>query len=330
MSYEQLMKHAHDIRDKAIMRGTLETAEAIADHKQPQLTSTEPNQRNYSPTGEILPVLSERQMRDVTRHFSDVPEWFEPFSRLPDPSSFDPAIKALNGVLSTLSSTACNTNPVDRESFQVNDFVETLAPLQEDLRDWTGDAADDFRNNFLVHFASVTANDFKVGATLKSALESEKALWENARKNIDDIAEQTLTALDDLGAMSAAEWDVMWAVVAAGIALISIPLPGGLAIAAAVVGGAAGVMSAGAGAPDDPPVTRFTAGSSLGVIDQMRQAIRKLTNDICAAEAEIAMAVRKTDRVVAAHQDEFLTRRPALAGATASDIRSENYMGHEE
>lgn len=328
MSYQQLMEHAYDIRDKAIKYAAVETAIAITAGRQPHLTKPDPSQIGWNRPDHV--VLTDRQMLDIKRYFAEVPDWFEPFSKLPDPGSFDPAIKALNDVLGALSSTASNTNPVDRQSFQVNDFVETLAPLQEDLRDWTGDAADDFRNNFLVHFASVTANNFKLAAALKSALEAEKVLWEAARRDIDEIAEKTITALDDLHEMSAAEWDIMWAVVGAAIGVISIPLTGGLSVAAAVAAGAAGVMSAGAFAPDDVPSTPFSAGESSQVIDLMVEAIRKLTRDICTAEAEIAMAVRQANRVLAAHQEQFISRRPALAGVTANEIKSERYMGHEE
>lgn len=332
MTYQQLMKHAYDIRDKAISVAAVETATDITAGHRPFLTQAEPDQIGYARPDRV--ILSERQMHDIRQYFADVPEWFKPFAELPDPDAFTPAITALDAVLSTLSSSACNTDPFavakDKKSFSVNKFVETLTPLQEDLTDWTGEAADDFRNNFLTEFASDTANNFKLATALKSALVTEQVLWTAARKNIDDIAEAVLTTLDQLHEMTAAQWDVMWAVVGAAIALISIPLPGGLAVVATVAAGAAGVMSAGGGAPSDAKSTGFDAGNAPQLIGQMIEAIRKLTNDICTAEADIALGLRQTNAVVAANQNTFISRRPALADATASDIKSDRYMGHEE
>src|SRR5262249_25150169 len=93
-------------------------------------------------------------------------------------------------------------------------------------------------------------------------------------------------ALNHLHKMRSAEWEIMWAVVGAAIAIMSIPLDGPLGLAAAVAAGAAGVLSAGLGEPEDPPKTPFSASSSVQVTDLTLQAVRKLTQDIGAAEAE--------------------------------------------
>ncbi|MBV1851620.1 hypothetical protein [Catellatospora tritici] len=310
MSFEQLMQHATDIGNKAFKEGLGE------------LMATQ------SPS-----LVAQEQPKLIERCYGEVPRLFQPFSQIPDPASYTPAIETLKRALAKLSTGQDTRDPISTNgaNYYANPVLDKISGSESYIESWTGKAAMEFKTNFIDPFPSVARNQFILVSALKAALEAEQAMWAAARKDIDQIAENTLKALDAMDDCTSKEWAVTFTAAAAitGI-LLTIPTFGGsaaLAITISTVGAAAWVAAA---LPPSPPELTISGDETNAVLDSMHTAVNKASEVISETEQRIAKALENILDAVHGHRDYFVAPRPALVGATRQNIMNPEYMGYSD
>jgi hypothetical protein len=305
VSYADLMGHAAEIQAKAVQKaidnlGGRSNSESYMSTKRPEIEA----------------------------RFADIPALFAPFTRIPEPSSFDPLIAASGRVMGVLSSGQSPKDPIGGEVYPANIILDKVKGTESYIEDWTGVAAKNFKSFFIDPFPSVVSNQFTVAAVLKAALEAEQAVWAAVRTDIDTIAHKVLAALDNMDDCGKNEWTVGFTVLAS-IAFVGAALAvpgGGIAVGLTVAGGA---FSTAAAAPvvGDPPATDYHGETPEVVIAQMRAAIGDLTRAINSQEQRIADAIGRNHGLIAANRAAFVSPRPALADATPATVRDGSVLG---
>jgi hypothetical protein len=309
MSYEQLMDHAYAIEEKATKKAIVKHSEHLGDQG-PIAYSSIKDYRTYP----------------EYRLFSDVPGLFQPFTNLPDPSSFVPLIDDLDRAVGNLAWGQATEDPIHHLNYPANPVLDKMAGAESYIENWTGKAAMDFKANFLDPFPSIEHNQFMLAAVLKAALAAHQALWQSARKNIDDIAHGTLEALDTMDDCGRNEWPIAWTVVACVAGALAAPLTGGGSLALTAVSTAAWVTAA--NPPKSAPTTTYGGETAEVVIQHMREAITHLTQDIQHTEQVISSALSNNHAIVCENRSLFVAARPALAGATAATVTGPDQMGY--
>ncbi|WP_035848631.1 hypothetical protein [Cryptosporangium arvum] len=157
---------------------------------------------------------------------------------------------------------------------------------------------------------------------MRGAVDAEREIWTRARGDIDRIAHGTLNALDALEDCTKFEWTMTFTVLASVATIAAFPLTvTGLALSITVVGASSQVVAA--AALDDPPKTEYGARTVNGVLDNMREAITRVTAGIREQETTIADALREAANSIRGHREGFVAPRPALTAATRATIQEE-------
>ncbi|BCJ44414.1 hypothetical protein GCM10010168_12280 [Actinoplanes ianthinogenes] len=317
MSFDELMEHARDIQAAAI---------AAAMKEKGVREAPRPGDPPYTPhPGEDAARAA------IFSEFADVPSLFEPFAMTPDPASFDGLLQELSGGMNHLSSGRMPDDPITGDTYLVNVLLDRVGATESYLDQWTGDGGDKFRSKFVHDFSSIVTNQFIGCAVLRGALEAQKALWLNARANIDTVAHDTLTALDNMGHCGQNQWTMTWTIVASVAAVAAVPLSAGtslLGAAAAVTAvGAAGQVIA-AHQLNPKKETHYHGETAAVVIEQMRRGVAQAIGEIQQGEQLIAGVLRSLHASIDQHRGMFVSPRPALLDATPSTVFDDKYLGH--
>ncbi len=306
MSFEQLMEHADQIARRAWLKANENT--------DPQTGAS-----SYSP-----------QWFDNLRGMCEgVPGQFDPFSKMPNPGDYDAAIGMFKRGLEALSNGQENRDPISTNGsvYLANPQLTKLSGAESYIEGWTGKAAMEFKSNFIDPFPAVVRNQFIVVAALKAALEAEQAMWKKAREDVDKIAHDTLTALANMGESGKNEWTMAFTVVASVAAVgATLVAPGVGVIAITAIGSASQVVAA--AAPDDPPKLQVSGEHPDQVLRAMGDCLRRLQEEIDNTDRKIANAVMSINGSIHAERDAFVSKRPALAGATKESIKDPGQMGY--
>ncbi|WP_328607309.1 hypothetical protein OG943_46820 [Amycolatopsis sp. NBC_00345] len=304
MTFDQLMQHAKDITDKAV-----------------DLTAMELAQKNATKSG------ANPDRNAIRQSYVFIESMFEPFSRLPDPARYDPLIADLNAAMGKLTTGSVRTTELSNDVSLANPHLDKMTTDGGYLQGWTGDAAMEFKANFIDTFKTVSGNQFTVLSTLKGVLQAHREMWLRARDDIDKIAENTKNALDNAGGCGKNQWSfgfsVLSAVVAVGGVVVAVATGGVVPLVA--IGAAASVGSAG--------VASLTASgdSADTIINSMKQAVDDLTRHIQEVETqEIAQKVRALTDAVHGNKDKLVSARPSLAGMNDRDLTGDGGLGKSD
>ncbi len=330
MSFEELSAHAQEIVEKA-MEWDLERMGymKVGDNEWMPRSSYGGRGGQYPGYGGSTMTQSEvdADMAEVSGRYDDVPGLFDAFSSLPDPASFEAGIDDLTSALGKLSQGSGGEDPTNGSPTPANTILDGMDTSQDYLARWTGIAAAQFKENFVDTFESITTNQFLLTSYIKGALEAEKSLWDAARRNIDEIAEDTITALEEMGDCGKNEWSMAFSVAGAVVALVAVPFTaGGSLVAAATfagIGGALSIGGAAVGNMEEPPELDMSGESPEAVIGNMREAITKLKDEISKAEQKIADKMTELQGIVDGHRELFVAPRPNLADSGPGDIRDD-------
>ncbi|MGI5215513.1 hypothetical protein [Plantactinospora sp. CA-290183] len=309
MSFEQLMEHAHALQQKAIEKEVKQFKDAVESEGQGNMDRYVEDQRQRS-----------------TQTYAGVPGIFQPFTEMPKPETFDGMINHLATVMRKLSK-GQSEDAINGQLYPANSTLDELSGAGAWLANWTGEAASEFKANFVDKFPSVVANQFLLASVLKGALEAEREIWVRARADIDKIAHDGLEALEGAGGCGRNDWKMRFTVVAAVVALAAVPVTGGASLLAITAVGSAASVAAEASA-DPPPEMRFSGESAYAVIQQVSEAATKLVEYINQQEQKIAVAMKSAQSVVGASRSSFVSARPQLAEADARNVTSGDYMGY--
>lgn len=286
MSFDQLMEHASTIQFRATQHA---------------LTYNE--------------IEPEYARQGVDGYFAQIAGLFRPFSQMPDPVRYQPMIDDFRRVLSVLSHGVDNHDPINRRDiYPANPTLAEMTTASDYLEDWTGAAAMLFKQNFLDPFPAIARNQFILTSVLKSALDAHQAMWAGARTDIDNVAHETIDALDNAGGCKKNAWTfsftVLASVAAVGAAVTSVATAGAtLPVTITAVGAAAQVAAAA------PPSQQGASGeTALQITNAMKTAMDRITREISEVEATISEALRSTSQLVEGNRGLFVAARPLLAG----------------
>lgn len=309
MTFDQLMRHAKDITDKAVLMEGQQQAVI--------------NAMTAGGGGVPAPVDYDR----IRQKYAFVEQMFEPFSRLPDPASYDPLVAALNEAMGKLYNGSANNNELASDVSLANPHLDKMTTDGGYLQGWTGGAAITFKANFLDTFKTISGNQFTMLSTLKGALQAHREMWLKARDDIDKIAENTKHALDNAGGCGKNQWSFGFSVLSAVNAVTGVGITvatggAGFAITLPAIGAAASVGSA--------TVAGITASgdSAETIINSMKQAVDDLTGHIQKVETQdIAEPVRRLADAARGNRDRLVAARPDLAGMNDRDLTGDRGMG---
>ncbi|HEV7950158.1 MAG TPA: hypothetical protein VGP24_10355 [Glaciihabitans sp.] len=304
MTFDQLMQHAKDIKEKAVELAVKEYAQK---HATAGGSNPDPEQ--------------------FRRHYAFIEAMFEPFSRLPDPVRYDPLIADLNAAMGKLNTGSVNNTELSKDVSLANPHLDKMTTDGGYLQGWTGDAVMAFKANFIDTFKTVSGNQFAMLSTLKGTLQAHKEMWLRARNDIDKIAESTKNALDNAGGCGKNQWSFGFSVLSAVVAIggVGVAVATGGIVPLVAIGAAASVGSAGVGS-----IT--ASGDSVeSIINSMKQAVDDLTRHIQEVETqEIAQKVQALTDAVGGNKDKLVAARPNLAGMNDRDLTGDSGMGKSD
>ncbi|HZN76376.1 MAG TPA: hypothetical protein VFC00_32515 [Micromonosporaceae bacterium] len=241
----------------------------------------------------------EGEIMDAIVSFCEaIPPRFEWFTER-DPTRLDSMLGDLNFVKNGLS----------------EGVTAKIDLVKGDVQDWRGTAAEQFTENFLSPFGQIRLNQIGLVDELTVALEAERKILEESRRNIVQIGDGTLTALNALDD-GGTDWGMVLTVVGAVVGVVGAAATGGtsLAITFALVGGGLSIASA---AVAEASVHGDTVED---VITSMDEAIRKLKDAMADEEDILVRAMSQDVDTVYANWDNLQPKRPYVADVTASDL----------
>ncbi|GAB2744396.1 hypothetical protein GCM10027174_17630 [Salinifilum aidingensis] len=301
MSSEQLVAQAKQIEQRAAEVEYQQMMQRQADSKAPPPIRYEDIQQKYE--GAAVPL-------------------FEPFTRIPDPSSYDAPIEDLAAAMEQLSSGEMK-DPIGDKPIPANPDLNRIDGAGDTLEGWTGEAADNFKKNFLDPFPSVSKNQFLLLGVLKGALEADQARWQNTDQDIRTLAQETLDGLDNVASCGKNELKFVFSVASAVAAIGAVPFSAGASAGIAAVG-AAGAM--GAAGMDAAKMTR-EGGSVEQVMRSMKDGIDKLTKETRESGSKVARALNGVPGEVQSDRSAFVSARPALAGMEGDAVTGRGGLG---
>lgn len=277
--------------------------------------------------GERSQQQVDADMKDVSTRYADVPALFAPFCSLPDPASYDYEISQLGDSQGRLSSGTKNDDPVSSSFYPANPTLDNMDTTQDYIARWTGVAAMAFKENFVDKFESVTQNQFLLTGVVKGALQAEQGIWYAARKDIEEIADKTISGIKHADDCGKNDWTLAFAIVGAVVAIAAVPVTGGASLALAAVGAGLSVGGTAIGNMDDPPSDNSYSGESAeAVVNSMRKGISSLKEKISHQEQKIQDAMSSNADMVGANPELFELPRPNLADADPDTVQDD--LGH--
>ena len=306
---QQVTQYASEIQSAAIQAARKHNEEYVQD------TDTGGN------SGQLA---SPYQNGGLEQYYADIPSLFQPFSRLPDPAGYQPLIDTLETAMGLLRVNA------QVEGIDLNDKnlglagpeFQSLAGGASTLANWNGVAAQNFKIGYLSPFPSYTQNQFILIAVLRSAVEAQQRMWTEARKNILDIAAQTLNALDNYGYSCGPQstmliaFSVLTAIVsvAAAVPTVGASLPAAPLYLTAIgaLGSLAGTVTPLVTPPDQQPAT--TGETAAQITDTMKAALNTLSQKISTGQDTMnSYLAADISTVATARSKYFDAPRPAVA-----------------
>jgi hypothetical protein len=170
---------------------------------------------------------------------------------------------------------------------------------------------------------AVTANQFGLVAALAGAIAAEKALWQECRNNVDELAHRAIEAFESMNGGDALDYQVLLLTVASSVFAVGAAYATGGGSLAFTVAGATAQVAATAvdkfGTEEAPRVV-FDARTTRALVGQVEQALYQLMYVALRKEQEIADSMTAKSATVAAHRERFVSPRPALADQTRRTI----------
>jgi hypothetical protein len=328
-AYRNLMPMAEELRRRAI-EITVELARRKAEEEA----------KDRSDKDLVVRKAVAKARAAAEAAFGDIPARFLPFSQMPDPAGFTAAIDDLRKAAGSLVTVQGPRDPLSPQTMLTpNDEFAKAGTADDYLARWDGDAARAFKQNFLDPFPFHTAAQFNVAVILRGAIEAEQAVWQAARADVALIAQEGIEALDRIGSgCDANEWTIGFTVVAAvafvGAAVLAVPTAGASVAATTAVVASIGLTAVGSAAsvaavmpPGEPEPIQFSGETPVQVVDEVMRGLSTLVDRIGQQEARIASALYADYSIIQDNWSSFVSRRPALAGATPANVTTDEFLG---
>jgi uncharacterized protein YukE len=263
--------------------------------------------------------------------YAGVAAMFDPFLYLPDTSALAAMYDQLFLAAEMLATgSGAITDPVHGRIVRVSSVMNKMERVSQTMGTWQGDAAEVFKATFVEPWPAVTANQFSILSIMAGAIAAEKALWDECRRNVDELAHHAIDALETVHECSPKEQTFALSVVASifsvGAAAVSVSTGGaGTAVALTLVGSTAAAL--GDVPREDPPEMRFDAQSVDGLLDQFQAALQRLAEEVNRKEREIADAMTAATESMVRGSAYFVSARPTLADVGRTDLTTKTGLG---
>ncbi|CAN5529080.1 hypothetical protein BH11ACT8_BH11ACT8_21410 [soil metagenome] len=282
MSYEDLKGHAQTIKELAISKTIDQGIQASS---------------GAAAYGGVPPIgFLEDQAKMM---FSGTESIFDEWLGLPDPSHFSSGLSTLQGAMSALGAESYLTNDLAQQyagGSGTSMNISAIEPTGAFMQGWQSGTALSYAN-FAGVFGPVAANLSMAMNVLHGAYDAERALWEEARKNVDGLAEATITALEKCTDKRPKDVQMALTVLGAVAGVVAVPFTAGGSLAASYTFATIGAATAlgGAFAPEetesDSPITGDVPWE---IVDSLVHNLTTLNEKICAAEDKIHQALTDT------------------------------------
>ncbi|MGH3729322.1 MAG: hypothetical protein ACRDTU_11300 [Micromonosporaceae bacterium] len=300
--YGQLMPKAREIYDLAVKQ----RAEEINGGAGTLLRSDEEwelygTQTGGATTPEVVPGSA--PWKRLEEKYRWIPDFFEPFTELPDPARFDPMIASMEKIMSSLGMPSMDSDELEFGRAGLG----AISTAGTEFSHWTGDAADSFLL-FASQYQGIARNQVALADVLRRAMKANKRIFVRARTDIYDVAAQTAVALKGSGAFGGDDLEATLSIISAVAGLASAAATGGatLPLAFAAAGAVAGVGAAVAG-NDDGKKKRglYIGGHTVDtVLDSMVKAASEVRGAIDDEERKIVQILgRNLDVVIDAKKN---------------------------
>lgn len=311
MSYDELWQHAQRIEELALRSALDDQGIALVDGV-------------YISVQDRNPVPAD-VVAFIRQDFEGLARMFEPFLDLPDPATLDAMHAELSNAYRALASAPLGfTEPVHGQEVRANAEMGKMETVKQTMFEWQGFAAKHFYAQFVEPWDAVTANQFGLVATLAGAIAAEKALWQECRNNVDELAHRAIEAFESMGGGNGVAYQVLLLTVASSVFSVAATMAtGGGGVLAFTVAGATAQVTATAAdkfSKEEPPKVLFDAPTPRTLVDQIEQALYRLMFVVLQKEQEIADAMTTMGATVTAYRADFVSPRPALADQSRRTI----------
>ncbi len=206
-----------------------------------------------------------------------------PYANIPDGSQHQPTIDALKDAMDCLTTGDLAVDPVSDEHFFNKNILPRLNEITGELTEWTGSAAETFRDHVQVPFPGICQNMFVTIGALRGAAMASRDLWQAVDHDINEIFNKADESIDALGDPTGGATLSLLLVAAAAVVTV-VAAPAGVATTAALVAG--GLSTA----AEVPPVTADVE-CACDLYDKTKLAVDSLTQRITDDETRIKNAL---------------------------------------
>ncbi|GIE79602.1 hypothetical protein Aph02nite_55520 [Actinoplanes philippinensis] len=166
-------------------------------------------------------------------------------------------------------SAGSTTDPVHGRIVRVSPEMNKMERVSQAMETWQGNAAELFKDTGVEPWPAVTANQFSILSIMAGAIAAEKALWDECRRNVDDIAHHPIDALETVNECTSNEQTfyltVVASVFAVGAAAASLSAGGAGAALALTFAGSTAAAAGDVPKEDPPEMHAMIGGGSLFV-----------------------------------------------------------------
>lgn len=240
-------------------------------------------------------------------YFDDIPEWFRPFSNLPDHGQ-------LRSNADTLVQEACKELNLDWQApagyegglANTNPDLAVIKDIRSNLEGWTGQAAANFRTNYLNRFDQFTKNLYTATYVGYQTLAAEAKLWETASRDIHKIADDARSTVDAMIGVSMGQ----------GFKFVLTSLPSVISVATAPSKDLGlTVVKELAGLGSSLTSQEGFAATPASLMQPLKDSIDQLKKDLKDKEQDIEDALRANLGYLTSHPREYVAPEPKEAGA---------------
>lgn len=317
MSYAELRQHAQRIEELAF-----ETSLKLLRVEQRQDGS-------YAAELDGAPI-SDGFVELIREQHSGIAAMFDPFLDLPDPAALGRMHEELLEAAQSLARFPYGSmDPIHGLNFPANGEMNKIGMVSDALFEWHGFGAEHFKAQFLEPFPDVATNQFSLVSTLMGAIKAEQVLWEECRKNLDELAHAAIESFESMGDHGAAAQVVLLSLVASIFSVGAAVTTGGTSLVFTGVGAVAQVAGTVKDKMEveDAPTLQFDAKTPHELREQLMAGLYGVAYQVLRKEQQIADAMMAMSETVAAMRSSFVSPRPALADQSRKSILTSQGLG---
>jgi hypothetical protein len=286
--------------------------------------------RVTDPTGQYaatIPIGPEWPFHDlpsmVDYYNNAINELFDDWWQIPQDRDFKGLVDQCGQGAQLLASDAqLDPDQGSASPFGANANLSQIATIQIQIGRFDGAAMQTFAANYANRLPIVVDGQDAVACFLWLGVAGEQEIWKRAMQGVADIAAQGRTAMeqcDDGGGDASAVLSI-----AGALASVAGLVPGlGTGVSVAVKLASTALSTASKFAPKGSETVPLGAGDPIGVLNNIRGALKKLSDQITAEENELAKHLSQVQNLVTSQSASFdIAAPPIYDDATAGDFRT--------